>query len=144
MHRLFRSSLRSKIKNPFNYLYNHTSKYDQKMRALSCKIFNEYYIPELDKKDLDYGPANYSVQMWTKKWFSDFRVVERHQDLPMDLDNDRGTHYYPAHPQIRQLTHVLRNYGLFRDEHRDFNEEMKKKDIARGKNTTRRTAKKNS
>ena len=113
--------------------YYFTSKYQQRMRRLSCKIFNEFYIPEIEKKDMDHGfshPPNYT---FANKWHNDMRVFERNQERPLDLNPDRNYKYYPAHPQIRQLTHVLREYGLFRDEHRDFNEAMKEVAIARGK-----------
>lgn len=103
------------------------------MRKLSCKIFNEFYIPELPKKELDYGPGHQPVQAWANKWFSDARTFERAQERPRDLNSDKNHKYYPAHPQIRALTGVLRDYGLFRDEHRDFNEAMKAIAISRGK-----------
>lgn len=113
---------------------NFTSKYQQRMRKLSCKIFNDFYIPELSKKEeLDYSRSHPPVQQWLNKWHSDLRAYERNQDRPFDLDGSRNYKYYPAHPQIRQLTHVLREYGLFRDEHRDFNEAMKEVAISRGK-----------
>lgn len=110
-----------------------TSKYHQRMRRLSCKIFNDFYIPELPRKDLDYGISHKPVAVWMSKWFSDYRVFQRNQELPIDLDPSRNHKYYPAHPQLRALTNVLREYGLYRDEHRDFNEEMKKVAIGRGK-----------
>jgi len=61
------------------------------------------------------------------------RVVQRNMEKPFDLDDTKNYNYYPAHPQIRELTHTLREYGLFRDEHRDFNEAMKGVALARGK-----------
>lgn len=103
------------------------------MRKLSCKIFNEFYIPELPKKELDYGVQHPPAQAWFNKWFSDARAFERCQEQPNDLNSDRNYKYYPAHPQLRALTGTLRDYGLFRDEHRDFNEAMKAIAISRGK-----------
>lgn len=114
-------------------LFMHTSKYSQRMRRLSCKIFNDFYIPELSKKDMDYGPYHPPVVEWRSKWVNDARAYERNQDKPLDLDANRNIKYYPAHPQIRGLTNQLREYGLFRDEHRDFNEEMKAIAISRGR-----------
>lgn len=133
-----RTSLRSRIKYPSKLVSKHSSDYHQKMRALSCKIFNKFYIPELPKKQLDYGTGNPSVQQWINKWYLDFRTFERNMDLPLDIDDDRNMNYYPAHPQIRELTHILREYGLFRDEHRDFNEEMKDIALSRGKTFRKR------
>lgn len=103
------------------------------MRKLSCKIFNEFYIPELTKKEFEYGTWHAPVNQWTIKWFNDLRAMERNQERPIDLNSDRNPKYYPAHPQIRELTHTLREYGLFRDEHRDFNEAMKAIAISKGK-----------
>lgn len=41
--------------------------------------------------------------------------------------------WYPRHVETHLLTRVLRDYGLFRDEHRDFNEEMERLRRLRGK-----------
>lgn len=111
----------------------HSSKYSQKMRRLSCKIFNEFYTPELSKKELDYGSFHPPVTAWYTKMFSDYRAWERCQERPLDLNPARNYKYYPSHPQIRALAGTLRDYGLYRDEHRDFNEEMKAIAISRGK-----------
>lgn len=110
-----------------------TSKYSQRMRKLSCKIFNEFYVPEMSKKELEYTIYSKQANQFVAKWHGDCRVFERMQDKPFDLNTERNHKYYPAHPQIRALTHNLREYGLFRDEHRDFNEEMKAIAISRGK-----------
>lgn len=103
------------------------------MRKLSCKIFNDYYIPELSKKEIEYGTANQTVKDWFGQWVSDLRVYQRAQERPLDLDRDRNENYYPAHPQLRSLTYILREYGLYRDEHKDFNDEMRARKIAKGK-----------
>lgn len=103
------------------------------MRKLSCKIFNEFYIPELPRKDFDYGITHDPIMKWSQKWFSDFRTFERNMEKPKDLDPMRNYKYYPPHPQIRELTGTLRDYGLYRDEHRDFNEAIKAAAIAKGK-----------
>ena len=52
---------------------------------------------------------------------------------PFDLNPDENFNYYPAHPQLRQLMHTLRLHGLFRDEHMDFAQEMKRLRVLRGK-----------
>lgn len=113
-------------------IFFHSSKYSQRMRRLSCKIFNDYNIPELEKRDLDHGPTP-QVISWVAKWHNDLRTVERNQEKPVDLDTRRNPHYYPAHPQFELLSHTLREYGLYRDEHRDFNEAMKAIAISKGK-----------
>lgn len=116
-----------------------TSKYSQRMRKLSCKIFNEFYVPELPKQELEYGYHLPPIMKFAANWQSDMRVFERNQEMPSDLNQNRSHKYYPSHPQIRELTHTLREYGLYRDEHRDFNEEMKAVAIARGKVFRQRT-----
>lgn len=110
-----------------------TSKYAQKMRRLSCKIFNEFYVPELSKKEAEYNEHHAPIVEWFVKWRSDLRVFDRNKLRPFDLDESRNWKYYPAHPQYRQLIHELREYGLYRDEHRDLREEMKLRAIAKGK-----------
>lgn len=120
------------MKSHITHFFIHSSKYHQRMRRLSCKIFNEFYIPELDKKDLDHGYTP-QVMNWAVKWHNDLRTVERNQERPVDLDPDRNPHYYPAHPQFEELTHTLREYGLYKDEHRDFTEAMKAIAISKGK-----------
>lgn len=111
----------------------HSSQYHQKMRMLSCKIFNDFYVPELTREELDYGQLHEPVQKWMWEWYTNYVAHMRHQAKPWDLDPEKNREYYPPHPQIRALTHQLREYGLYRDEHRDFNEEMKALAISRGK-----------
>lgn len=41
--------------------------------------------------------------------------------------------YYPRHPEIGRFMTLLRSYGLFRDEHEDFKEEMVRLRALRGK-----------
>lgn len=110
-----------------------TNKYNQRMRRLSCKIFNDFYVPELTKTDLDYGKYHAPVQQFINKWHSDLRAFERNQVLPFDLDESKNHKYYPPHPQYRVLTDKLREYGLYRDEHRDFNDMMREVNIRKGK-----------
>ena len=110
-----------------------SSKYSQRMRKLSCKIFNDFYVPEISKKEYEHGFSHPSTSHWLKKVFSDYRTFERNTEKPGDFDTRRNPNYYPAHPQVRQLTHHLREYGLFRDEHRDFNEEMRAIAVSKGK-----------
>lgn len=102
------------------------------MRKLSCKIFNDYYIPELTRQEMDYGISHGPVASWFANWYSDFRTWERNQERPIDMDESRNHKYFPAHPQVRALTDTLRQYGLYRDEHRDFTEEMKQIATKRG------------
>ena len=41
--------------------------------------------------------------------------------------------YYPAHEEVGELFTQLRDYGLYRDEHKDFVEEMERMRKLRGK-----------
>ena len=41
--------------------------------------------------------------------------------------------YYPAVEETNELMRVLRDYGLYRDEHKDFCEEMQRLRVLRGK-----------
>lgn len=41
--------------------------------------------------------------------------------------------YYPRHPELGALMKLLREYGLYRDEHEDFKEEMVRLRALRGK-----------
>ena len=47
--------------------------------------------------------------------------------------SDFMVRYYPRHPEIGNLMSKLRDYGLFRDEHQHFKEEMIRLRILRGK-----------
>ncbi|OWA53714.1 hypothetical protein BV898_18136 [Hypsibius exemplaris] len=87
------------------------SRYAQMMNRLSRRIFNEPLKP------LDYRGKK------SVKIFSEF---------PMD-QRPRVTDYYPPLPQIWKLMRALRSHGLFRDEHLDFNEEMQRQRVLRGK-----------
>lgn len=41
--------------------------------------------------------------------------------------------YYPRHPETSMMLLKLREYGLYRDEHEDFKDEMKRLRALRGK-----------
>lgn len=41
--------------------------------------------------------------------------------------------WYPRHVETGKLTMILRSYGLFRDEHQDWNDEMRRLRYLRGK-----------
>ena len=45
----------------------------------------------------------------------------------------RWINYYPAVEETNELMRVLRDYGLYRDEHKDFCEEMQRLRVLRGK-----------
>lgn len=60
------------------------------------------------------------------------RVVRMFAEQPMYL-RPEVINYYPRHVETGLLVRHLRSYGLFRDEHQDFKEEMKRLRALRGK-----------
>ncbi|XP_053378395.1 28S ribosomal protein S33, mitochondrial-like [Mercenaria mercenaria] len=89
-----------------------SSKYAQRMARLSARIFGEVARPT-DTKSM--------------------RVVKIFSGKPAHLDPNI-VDYYPRHRELKQLMDGLRAHGLFRDEHEDFKDEMRKRREARGKN----------
>ncbi|KAF2363961.1 Ribosomal protein S27/S33 mitochondrial [Trinorchestia longiramus] len=103
----------------YNYsrLAKSSSNYAKRMNQLSGQIFTE-------------------VTRRTDNETS--KIPQRFSSKPIDLD--RGiVHYYDyiRHPETDELIQALRNYGLFRDEHQDFNEEMERLRELRGKGRKR-------
>lgn len=60
------------------------------------------------------------------------RVVKMFSEEPLYL-KDEVINYYPRHVEMGMLMRRLREYGLFRDEHEDFKDEMKRLRVLRGK-----------
>ncbi|KAF7989452.1 hypothetical protein HCN44_008126 [Aphidius gifuensis] len=85
--------------------------YAKRMNRLSARIFGEPTRPT--------KPRNMKIV----QLFSEKPVNKR----PEIVD------YYPRVPEIGWMMYNLREYGLFRDEHRDFNEEIERTRILRGK-----------
>jgi len=101
----------------FTYARTMKSKteYATKMNRLSNQIFGEVRRP-------------------TTK--SSLRVVDRFSQEPME-QREPWVVYYPAHDETHELMRILRDYGLYRDEHKDFEEEMERLRTLRGKNRVR-------
>jgi len=59
-------------------------------------------------------------------------VVAKLASEPIDKQ-DWVRNWYPRHRETHQLVMALRDYGLFRDEHEDFKEEMIRQRALRGK-----------
>jgi len=97
------------------YSYARTMKSDSdyatNMKRLSNQIFGE------KKYKLPYRENNI---------YKTFRKEPREQ-------NERWITYYPAVEEANELMRVLRDYGLYRDEHKDFCEEMQRLRVLRGK-----------
>ncbi|XP_042879898.1 28S ribosomal protein S33, mitochondrial-like [Penaeus japonicus] len=97
----------------YNYarLTANSSYYAKRMNRLSNRIFGEVV-----------RPTNAQSQ----------RVVKMFAEKPLDL-RPEITDYYPRHIETNSLMSLLRKYGLYRDEHQDFKEEMKRLRKLRGK-----------
>ena len=88
------------------------SEYNAKMKYLSASIFGDFKKP--------HGSYNNHRLMWS--------MIGR----PL-YERPEIIQYYPAHEQTAKFFYNLRAYGLFRDEHKDFVEEMEKRRNKRGK-----------
>ncbi|CAB3363575.1 Hypothetical predicted protein [Cloeon dipterum] len=97
--------------NKYLALTNVATNYAKRMNRLSNRIFNE--------------PVR---QMAPRDW----KVISLLSELPRQKDPEY-TQYYPRHVETWKFMMQLRNYGLFRDEHQDFKEEMVRLRILRGK-----------
>ncbi|CAL4153973.1 unnamed protein product [Meganyctiphanes norvegica] len=97
----------------YNYarLTANSTNYTKRMNRLSNRIFGEVVRPTS-------APSMKVVQMFSEK--------------PLDL-RPEITDYYPRHIETYNLMRKLREYGLYRDEHEDFKEEMKRLRALRGK-----------
>jgi len=90
---------------------NSKSNYATKMNRLSNQIFGEVARPTSSEG---------------------MNIVERLSAEPHELKQYRNE-YYPAVEEATELMSILREYGLYRDEHADFKEEMQRARELRGK-----------
>ncbi|XP_072932342.1 small ribosomal subunit protein mS33 [Epargyreus clarus] len=95
----------------YSQLINASTNYARRMKRLSNRIFGEVAIPTNSKS---------------------MKVVKMFAERPLHT-NEQIVHYYPRHVETHRLAMKLREYGLFRDEHQDFKEEMKRLRELRGK-----------
>ncbi|KAA0189522.1 hypothetical protein HAZT_HAZT006631 [Hyalella azteca] len=103
----------------YNYsrLAKSTSSYGKRMNQLRGQLFTEV-IRRTDNNSME--------------------TLKRFAAKPIDLDPGIVHYYdYIRHPETDELIGLLRNYGLFRDEHQDFNEEMERLRELRGKGRKR-------
>lgn len=92
-------------------LANVTSNYANRMNRLKNRIFTEVVRPTNQKS---------------------MKVVHLFSQKPVDKNPDI-VQYYPRLRETHLLMKNLRWYGLFRDEHQDFKEEMQRLRALRGK-----------
>jgi len=101
------------------YTYARTMKsqteYATRMKRLSNQIFGEVRRPTS---------------------INSLRVVDKLSKEPLEQRED-WIQFYPAVEETTELMRVLRDYGLFRDEHKDFKEEMERLRALRGKSRVR-------
>ncbi|XP_046428180.1 small ribosomal subunit protein mS33 [Neodiprion pinetum] len=88
-----------------------TTNYANRMNRLSNKIFGEVVRTT-------NAPSMKVVKLFSAK------PMNKRQEV---------VDWYPRHPEIGKLMMRLREYGLFRDEHEDFKDEMKRLRVLRGK-----------
>jgi len=93
-------------------LIENETPYARRMKKLSHRIFCEP-TPTTSSKSL--------------------KVVKILSALPKDKD-PWFVNWYPRHVETQQLTLALRDYGLYRDEHEDFRDEMLRLKELKGKN----------
>lgn len=86
------------------------TEYARRMNYLSNRIFGEVARPTNSKS---------------------MKVVKMFSVQPVHK-NDYYVNYYPRHVETGWLMRHLRSYGLFRDEHEDFKEEMNRLRALRG------------
>lgn len=98
----------------YNYLklVKNTTPYAKRLDRLSNRIFGEVAKPTSDKS---------------------MRVVTMFSEQPMEQRPWVVPSYYPRHVETHILMKNLRSYGLFRDEHLDFKEEIARLRVLRGK-----------
>lgn len=96
-----------------------TTNYARRMNRLSNRIFGEVARPTNSKS---------------------MKVVQLFSAEPWNQRKDIKD-YYPRHVETGWLMKKLRDYGLYRDEHVDFQEEMTRMRVLRGKIRGRKTMK---
>ncbi|XP_076271648.1 mitochondrial ribosomal protein S33 [Rhynchophorus ferrugineus] len=106
----------------YSDLMKQTTEYARRMNHLSNRIFGEVTRPTNSKS---------------------MKVVKLFSEEPIDLRKDIHA-YYPRHIETGKLMMKLRYYGLYRDEHEDFKDEMKRMRALRGKAKPERTPKTSS
>jgi small subunit ribosomal protein S33 len=104
------------IMNKYLQLANVGTNYAFRMNRLSRQIFGEV-VRNTNSKS-----------MKVVKLFSANPIYQRPEMVE----------YYPRHVETYKLMTKLRNYGLYRDEHQDFKEEMTRLRALRGKVKSKR------
>ncbi|XP_018326464.1 28S ribosomal protein S33, mitochondrial [Agrilus planipennis] len=104
----------------YSDLMKRSTEYAQRMNRLSNRIFGEV-VRQTNSKSM--------------------KVVKLFSAEPINKRKDLYP-YYPRHIETGQLMLNLRYYGLFRDEHADFQDEMERLRVLRGKGKRERKPRK--
>ncbi|KAL1452570.1 hypothetical protein WDU94_006788 [Cyamophila willieti] len=96
----------------YSHIVQVSTNYAKRMAILSNRIFGEVPVPR-DVKTMNRIVGRFSMNPAYKRPF----IIN----------------YYPRHVETGWLVKHLREYGLFRDEHADFKDEMKRLRELRGK-----------
>ncbi|KAH8369209.1 hypothetical protein KR009_004319 [Drosophila setifemur] len=106
------------------------TQYARRMNYLSNRIFGEVARTTNEKSMKVCHPhqLNCSYQLW----IIPCQVVRMFSEEPIHK-RDYVVNWYPRHVETHLLMKNLRDYGLFRDEHQDFKDEMKRLRKLRGK-----------
>lgn len=100
-------------------LTKNATEYARRMNRLGNRIFSEVVRPTNSKS---------------------MKVVRLFSAEPVEQRKEIHA-YYPRHVETGRLMMMLRHYGLFRDEHADFKDEMNRMRTLRGKGKPERKKK---
>ena len=93
--------------------YTEPTLYEQCMKRLRCKIFNEYYEKPMSEAMARSSDQNLKCDFLDRDAYRR-NLIQRFSLPPFDLDDDKNPNYYTHNPQVRTLTFKLREYGLYR------------------------------
>lgn len=108
------------------------TQYARRMNYLSNRIFGEV-ARTTNEKSMKVCLSTIILNAFSiLEYTFDFQVVRMFAEEPIHK-RDYVVNWYPRHVETHLLMKNLRDYGLFRDEHQDFKEEMKRLRKLRGK-----------
>ncbi|KAH8359047.1 hypothetical protein KR093_004078 [Drosophila rubida] len=107
------------------------TQYARRMNYLSNRIFGEVARTTNDKS-MKVGCTIPKLNLTIILIRLYLQVVRMFSEEPIQK-RDYVVNWYPRHVETHLLMKNLRDYGLFRDEHQDFKEEMKRLRKLRGK-----------
>lgn len=115
----------------YSDLVNINTKYANLMKMLSNRIFGEVVRPT-NEKSMRVTSISVIWIILIYQFICIIQVVKMFSEEPL-YKKENIINYYPRHIETGLLIRKLREYGLFRDEHQDFIDEMKRLRALRGK-----------